>query len=214
MMSIRESFNKEQAHRLLTENNFFCDEDLWDVLDYADDDAYKYIYNNRANYASYIHYLLEPTDFVPPRSKMIVREMTDKDMKDMEAEQTSAKKREFDHLWISIEKTIGDRPYDDIDKMHDDAWDALQNVRTRMTAYLSKKNAKYVPPSARSSTDPVFDKLDKELDECKRVYEEIEKQVEEADKKYLADKKDEHYQKWLLSVQVETVVISENLAKE
>jgi len=126
--------------------------------------------------------------------------MTDKDIKDDEAARISAKKREFEALWIDIEESIGDRPYGDIDQEYDDSWEKLQDVRQRMTNYLSKKNGKYVAPSSRSKSDDGLDKLEKEMEACKQMYHAIEKRIEEADKKYLAEKKDEYYQRWLLSV--------------
>lgn len=200
MASIRESFNTEQADRLLMENNFLDENDLWDVIQYADDSAFEYIYANRKKYATNIQYLIEPEDRIPPRIKVVVRDMTDKDIKDDAAARISAKKREFEDLWMDIEESIGDRPYGDIDQEYDDSWEKLQDVRQRMTTYLSKKSGKYVAPSSRSKSDDALDKLEKEMDACKQTYHAIEKRIEEADKKYLAEKKDEYYQRWLLSV--------------
>lgn len=200
MTSIRESFNKEQADRLLTANNFFCEEDLWDILDYADDEAYDYIYANRNKYDSHIHYLLEPKDFIPPRVKMTVRNMTDKDMSDIAKEERTANIRKFEEVWKTMKDEIPERPHGDIDDEYDDAWDKLSSIRDRVTAYLSKKTGKYVAPGSRPKGDSALEKLEAELDECKNAYNDLEKRIEEADEKYLADKKNECFEEWLLQL--------------
>lgn len=199
MASIRESFNKEQAHALLTANNFLCDEDLWDVIEYADNEAYDFIYNNRNSYCSMIQYLLEPKDFIP--SKLRVLELTDADMVKIENDRKAAAIKEFDVLWDStLKKDLPGRPRDDLDDDLDDAWDDLTQARNRMTAYLNKKNTKYVPPSARTKSDPAQEKIEKDIEDCKTAFNNIEKRISEADDKYIADKKDEFFRNWLYSV--------------
>lgn len=199
MTSIRETFTLEQADRLLTENTFFCDEDLWDVIEYADDEAYEFIYKNRSKYAGEIQYLLEPKDFIPPAVKMSVREMTDKDMVDLERARRAILIASLEDTWSKMDKP--ERPHDELDQAADEAWEKLTAIRNRISEQMSnKKPSKYVPPSQRGKpavSTQIDATLEQEFEECKKQYEEIEKRIESADKKYIADKKNEFFSQYV-----------------
>lgn len=196
------AFNEfEQVDSALANGRFRREESLRDILDHMTYPTLEKVYENRHRYPANVHYLLEPCDFCekPRNMKMQVVDMTDRDAYAFQQQLIDDMKARFEIYWKGMEDTISDRPFDELDDELDEAWDKLVEARERMTEYLGSKKKAYVPPSMRGKTqvDPQEAKLEREVDECKKRFEELEKRNIQADEQYLANKKDEHYQTWL-----------------
>lgn len=202
--SVIASYNMDEAHDLLARNNFMSDEDIWDVIFAADEPAWEFIYDNRTNYAKNIREMIEPRDARMDLSKMnikmVVRDLTDADMLSIAASRKAMKRQEFETEWDELKKAIPCRPEDELDGELDDAWMDLMESKKRMTEYVTKKKGKYVAPSSRNAMDPEQAKIEKEIDTRQKVFDDLEKRILEADKKYYEEKKNEHFEAWLCDV--------------
>lgn len=196
------SFKNHNTDAILMANEFLDDEGIYELLQNADDDTWNYIYENREKYDHTIRVMIEPYDYLPMPDKVKMRllEMTDEDMDRLERERLVEKKKEFDSYWETIKHTIPERPCDQLDDELDDAWDKLSKAKLRMTVYLDKKKTKYVPPSARKMVDPEQQEIEDDIDAYKKLFDDIEKRISEADDKYVADRKNECFEEWLFKL--------------
>ena len=187
--------------QLLLANTFLEDEDIWHTLDDADRDSWNYICANINKYPHRVQTIFNPSYFMPDKSKfkMKVVELTDETEAAMRVKLKAAKAKEFDAVWAAISENI-ERPVDILDEELDDAWNALSAARDRMTIYLEKKKSRYVPPSARRTVDEEQKEIEDDIAECKAAFDEIENRIAAADKVYLAKKKDERFEEWLLQM--------------
>lgn len=195
--TILETYTKDETNSLLLADRFLHDEDIQHLLDYADQEAWDYVYANRNKYSHRIRRLIEPRDFYPSNFKMKLRDMTDKDMEDIKNQRDAQKIAEMEKRWESIKDNISERPVDELDDELDDAWEALSAAKDRMTEYLARKKKTYVPPSARRVVDEEQQEIEEEIAECQKEFNAIEKRIEKADSEYLSKKKDEYFQKWM-----------------
>jgi len=187
--------------QLLLANNFLEDEDIWHMLDDADCDSWNYICANINKYPHRIQTIFNPSYFMPDKSKfkMKVVELTDETEAAMRCKLKAEKAKEFDAVWEAISENI-ERPVDDLDDELDDAWNALSAARDRMTMYFEKKKSRYVPPSARRTVDDEQKEIEEDIAECKANFDDIENRILAADKAYIAKKKDERFEEWLLQM--------------
>lgn len=202
MTTVKNPFQRDNVDALLLANAFLEDEEIWDLLYDADQEAWDYVHANIEKYPHRVRVILNPNYWVPDKKKlkMKVVELTDESEARMNVKTRVAKMREFEPVWESMKETISERPIDEMDDELDDAWQALSAARDRMTEYLSKKKSKYVPPSARKTVDDEQQEIEDEIAECKKEFDNIEKRIEEADKEYLEKKKNEAFEEWLLKV--------------
>lgn len=197
--TILETYTKDEVHDLLMKNDFTDDESIWYVLQYADQEAWDYVYENRKMYAHRIRTLIEPYDFLPDRNKIKMRhrEMTDEDLANAGKEYRATKMKEFEIHWNTIKGSIPDRPHSELDDEFDDAWNILSAARDKITAYTEKRRGAYVAPTARSVIPQELQELESDFNQCKKNYDKIEKLINRADEEYIAKKKDEHFEDWL-----------------
>lgn len=199
--TIQECYFDNEIDSVLIPDEFLDEERIQEVLNATTDLAWAHVNANKKKYSPRIRMMIDRKDFRPSsKIKMIVREMTDKDIENIRKERMASKMKEFDDKWEEIRKTLPARPMDDLDDAYDDAWQSLSAARDRMTAYLSKKNGRYVPPSARKNVDPEEVAIEKDINECKKEFEETEKRISEAEDKYWEVKKNECFQDWLCQV--------------
>lgn len=170
------------------------DETAQGILDGCTQEAWDHVCANKEKYPSNIRLLIEP---FRPKTKMRVLELTDQLEEQLKREAKATRMKEFEVQWNMIKKSIPDRPMDDLDDELDDAWSHLSVAKSRMTEYLERKNKKYVPPSARRAVDPELAEIETEISECQGIFNAIEKRIHEADEKYMAQKKNELFEKWL-----------------
>ncbi len=195
-------FPHDDVDALLLANNFLEDEEIWDLIQNADQQTWDYVHENWQKYPHRVQTILNPTYFMPDRSKLKMRvvELTDESMALMEAKLRASKMKEFNVYWETIQGEF-ERPVDSLDDELDDAWQALSAAKDRMTEYLAKKKTRYVPPSARKTGDDEQKEIEDEISECKKQFEDVEKRIDAADAEYLEKKKNERFEKWLLEVQ-------------
>lgn len=193
-----ETFDTDEVNVMLRDESL-TDEEIWDVIDLADQEAWENICKNITKFPARVQNYVSPGHTFP-RKKRRLNDLTDEIMEDMEKERNAEKIREFEAHWETIKKTIPERPIDSLDDEYDDAWNALSAARDRMTAYVAKKKGKYLPPSMREAMDVEQKEIDDEIRECKREYEKIEKRICAADEEYMSKKKDELLKEWLLTM--------------
>lgn len=200
--TIEECYRDDEIDAVLIPDEFLDEESIQEALDACTIEAWDYVRANRHQYSMRIRKLIEPNDFRPSlkKTKMKIREMSDKDIETQERLYREKKMKEFEPKWEEIQKNLPDRSEDELDDQLDEAWDALNAARNRMTEYLEKRKKKYIPSYARKEMDEEQEEIEEEINECEAAYDEIEKRISEADKKYFEEKKNEYFEKWLLQV--------------
>lgn len=202
--TIQECYWDNEIDSVLIPDEFLDEERIQEVLDACTEEAWAYVYANRAKYSTRIRKMIEPADYFPNTSKFKLRvsDLTDEMVLRLEAEKIAAKKREFEeNVFPSLEDTISDRPHNDVDEEADVAWEKLTKAKKRMTEFMAKKKHKYVPPSARQSVDPEQQEIEDDISACEKEFDECEKRISEEDKKYYDEKKNELFQNWLRQMQ-------------
>ena len=138
------------------------DEHLWDLIEYADNDALVKMFENRHMYSSEIQYAIDPVDFIPPKVKMRVVELTDAEMAKMNAKNEERMKREMEEAWEQARSNMN-RPLGELDEEEDIIITRYSDAEMALNLHTNKKAAKYVAPSARGRQDPEKDRLVKML---------------------------------------------------
>lgn len=196
--TIQECFWDDEIDSVLIPDRFLDEERIWEVLCCCTEEAWEHVYKNRTKYSMRIRQMIEPADF-RPEVKMVVREMTDKDMEAIAKQRDAELKREFEEtVWPKMRDEIGEHEATQIDRDLDEADYNLHMAKRRMTEYLAKKSKKYVPPSARKGVvDSALLDIEKHIAECEDRRAELEKRIDELEKKLDEEKKDECFQEWL-----------------
>ena len=164
------------------------------ILDACTQEAWEHVCANKDKYPNNIRLLIEP---YRPKTKKRVVDLTDELQERLEKERKMAKMKEFDLMWEMTRKSVPERSADELDDELDDAWSHLCQAKSTMTEYLERKNKRYVPPSARRASDPELTEIEREISECQDIFNAIEKRIHERDEKYMAQKKNELFEKWL-----------------
>ena len=200
--SLYDSYNTETVNQLLARDWFINEDDILDVIDASDKNAYNYLYNNRSNYSKRIHQLIEPDDFRFPIEKLNIRvvNITEPMMKNIETEHKKTVSEMFERKWIEHSKNIQDRTIGTVDTDLDNAWDKFCQAKESLAKYVANPNAKkYISPSSRGKE--VIDNKQKELEEVVRnaenEYDLAQKRVDDADEEYWNTKKSEYGATWM-----------------
>jgi hypothetical protein len=200
--SLYDSYNTETVNQLLTRDWFIDENDILDVIDASDKNAYDYLYNNRSKYSKRIHQLIEPDDFRFPIEKLNIRvvNITEPMMKNIETEHKKTVSEMFERKWIEHSKNIQDRTIGTVDTDLDNAWDKFCEAKESLAKYVANPNAKkYISPSSRGKE--VIDNKQKELEEVVRnaenEYDLAQKRVDDADEEYWNTKKSEYGATWM-----------------
>jgi hypothetical protein len=170
------------------------DETALGILDACTQEAWDHVCANKDKYPHNIRLIIEP---YRPKTKKRVVELTDQLEEQLKKEKKTSRMKEFEVQWAMLKTSIPDRPMDELDDELDDAWSHLSVAKSSMTEYLDRKNKKYVPPSARRVSDPELTEIEREISECQDIFNAIEKRIQEEDEKYMAQKKNELFEKWL-----------------
>lgn len=200
--SLYDSYDTETVNQLLTRDWFINEDDILDVIDSADKNAYDYLYKNRSKYSKRIHQLIEPDDFRFPIEKLNIRvvNITESMMKNIETEHKKTVSDMFERKWIEHSKDIQDRTIGTVDTDLDNAWDKFCQAKESLAKYVANPNAKkYISPSSRGKE--VIDNKQKELEEVVRnaenEYDLAQKRVDDADEEYWNTKKSEYGATWM-----------------
>lgn len=200
--SFYDSYDSKTTDELLTRDWFMDHDTIVDVLDCADENAWNYVYENRAKYSTRIRMLIEPDDYRVPLEKLKIRlvDITDPMMEKIEVNQRKKNDELFEKDWVEYSKSIQDRGFSDEDSDLDNAWDNFCRAKDRLTKYLEKPNAKkYVTPGSRKDTyvDPKQAELEEAIRISENEYDLAQKAVDQVDTIYWGRKKMEFRKKWL-----------------
>lgn len=199
--SILESFDAKTADALLTRNWFMDDQHLYDVIDYADEDAWDFIYKNRNKYATKIREYIEPNDYRIPVEKLRIkiRDLTDKEWDKINREKETKLETQFEKDWITYSENISDRPMGYLDQDLDDAWERFGHAKEKLTKYLASRTKTYLAPSLRGKeiVDPKQKEIEDHIREMENEYDALQKEIEEADSAYWEAKKNEYRITWM-----------------
>lgn len=197
--TIQECYWDDEIDSVLIPDEFQDEESIHEALNACTQEAWDHVYANRAKYSTRIRSIIEPKDYYP-KTKMVVREMTDDDMIQIEVDRLAGKKAEFEGIWNIVKTDIPDRSFERVDDDADMAWDALTKAKHRMTVFMTKKNGRYIPPSSRKVVDPEQQEIEDDIAECEKKFAECEKRISDADNEYWDEKKNECFQEWLREV--------------
>lgn len=194
MAQIFNKFTAPYVDYCLQNNEFLDDNHLWDLLEYADDDALAYVYKNRHKYSGEIQYLIEPADFIPSKVKTRTVELTSAEMDKINAKNDARVKREMEEAWEKLRSNTN-RPLSDLDTEEMMANAAHSNAQFYLRTYVNKKGTTYVAPSARGRPDPEKERLEKRVEETARALDEARKRISHADEEFFTRMKDEFFSK-------------------
>lgn len=197
-----EWYDRKVTDLLLTRDWFVDEEEIDEVLDSADQDAWDWIYANRKKYSTRIRMLIEPDDYLFPLDKLKIGvvDLSDSMMEKFESDQKKKVDQAFEKDWIKHSKTIQDRGFDDVDSDLDDAWDNFCRARNTLAKYIEKPNSKkYVAPGNRDkeTTDPKQLALENVVRTMENEYDSAQKAVDDTDSVYWELKKNEYRKTWM-----------------
>ena len=196
-----QSYGRERLNEVLTRDAFLDQDDIWDTLYAADQDAWDWVYQNRYRYSNRIRDIIEPNDFMIPTKKLKFRvvELSDKDMHKMELEQQKKADEAFESDWIEYSKDVPDRSLGSIDTTLDNAWESFCRAKDALTKYLESSSKKYVAPSARvkNSVTPKQTELENHIRKMETEYDIAHKVVDDEDRHYWECRKDEYRKIWM-----------------
>lgn len=192
MAQILNKFTAPYVDECFRKNEFLDDNHLWDLIDYADSDALAFMFNNRHRYSGEIQYTIDPADFIPPKVKMRVVEISDKEMDKINAENEARMKREMEEAWERKRSNMS-RPLGDLDTEELMAQSRYGHAEQALRLYMRDRSARYVAPSARGRPDAEKERLEKRLAHATLELEEIRKRISQANEEYYAQKKDEFF---------------------
>jgi hypothetical protein len=195
-------YDRETMDMLLTRDWFVDDDTIEDVLNCADEDAWNWIYENRAKYSTRIRMWIEPEDYQFPVEKLKIRvvELTDKMIAQMESEKKKKTEEAFEKDWVEYAKTLENRPVHPIDSQLDHAWEKITFAKAALQKYLEKPAArKYVAPSARGTVpaDTKETELNAAIQKAENEYEKLQEEEKQVDTLYWTDKRDDYRKIWM-----------------
>ena len=191
---IDEWYEPELVDHLLMRNWFLSVDDIIEVLEKADEDAWNYVYENRMKYATRIRELIEPRDYAPPLKKMKLHvvELTDKMARDMASKETKEREERENVEWKQyvLDNRL-ERPSMSCDNEAEDLFGELLRTEVELEKYLKNRKVKYVAPSMRSSQpmDPKEKEYRDKLDSLKTELNTAEENILKQDELWLANKK-------------------------
>ena len=191
---IDEWYEPELVDYLLMRNWFLSVDDIMEVLEKADEDAWNYVYDNRAKYATRIRELIEPLDYAPPLKKLKMRvvNLTDKMAKDIEEKEAKEREERENAAWKQyvLDNRL-ERPSMSCDNEAEDLFGKLLRTEVELENYLKNRKVKYVAPSMRSSQpmDPKEKDYRDELETIKTELKNAEDYLVKQDELWLANKK-------------------------
>lgn len=196
-------YDREMMDTILTRNEFVDDELIMDFLDCASQEAWNWVYENRAKYSENIRMLIEPHDFRFPVDKLMIRvvDLTDKDWSKLELEREKAIEETFEKDWVKYASTLQDRALTTVDSELDDAWEKFCTAKETYTKHIERPaSKKYVAPSSRGTTDARVDELKEDIVVAENEYDLAQKAVEDADEFYWATQRSQYRKTWVPSV--------------
>jgi hypothetical protein len=184
-------FDIKTTDSLLSRNWFYHTQDIVDVLNSADEDAWAYIYKHRSKYSPNIRQLIEPNDY-RIHSNLRVVELTDIMMFRMEKE----RKDQCMADWIQEIKNISPRPHDETDRQLRQAHRACEDAKKSLSDYLEKQTKKYKSPMAKLLVDPKQKALEESIVTLKNEFEKANDIVISENMKYLEEKRRDFESSW------------------
>jgi hypothetical protein len=207
---IDEWYETDLVDFLLKRDWFLDVDDILEVVNLADQDAWNYIYKNRTSYSNRIRHVIEYRDFLVHPSKLTMRcvDYTDDMYTRRNADILARQKQAFEKSWEIYSATLPERCLESIDSQLDDVWRDLQLAKDNLKNYNEKKPKKYVPPSMRGKEvpDEMQVKLTNAITELETDFNTITKAVADADKSYTDNKKDEYHSYWVSTMQAEDYI--------
>jgi hypothetical protein len=187
---------------LLTRDWFIDEDEIDELLDSADEDAWEWVYANRKKYSTRIRMLIEPDDYRVPVEKLKIRlgDLTDSMMEKIELDQKKKLDEAFEKDWVEHSKSIQDRGFSNVDSNLDDAWDNFCRARNVLTKYIEKPTAKkYVAPSIRDKEiiDSKRAELESIVHDMENEYDAAQKLVDDTDFVYWELEKNEYRKIWM-----------------
>lgn len=192
MAQIFNKFTAPYVDQCFRNNEFLDDNHLWDLIDYADNDALAFMFNNRHRYSGEIQYTIDPVDFIPPKVKMRVVYLSEKEMDKITAQNEARMKREMEEAWERKRSNMS-RPLSDLDTDELMAQSRYDHAEQALRLYTRDRSAHYVAPSARGRPDAEKERLEKRLAAATLEIEDFRKRISQANDDYFARKKDEFF---------------------
>jgi len=186
-----DSYNYAKTHELLNREWFGDRDDIREILDRADEDAWERVLSNRNSYPLDVQgaigsYLSKPHN---------VRDISDKEMELIKANKKAQSHSRFEKAWEEKSKSLPSRPLSDVDTVNDDAWVKLVAVKAEMARYVATR--KYL---ARGSTDTLLKTWEEKVKVAENEYEQTSKEVAARDVKFRDNQKDDFYKSWLFEL--------------
>ena len=179
-------YDQATMDTLLSRDEFVEDDMIDEVLDCAGEEAWEWIYANRAKYSQRVRMRIEPEDFRPPVEKLKVKvvELTDKEWDRVKEVRRKLIEECFERDWLEYSSTLPDRFMGAVDSYLDDAWDKLSAAKNAYMNY-SEQGAvkkKYVAPGSKSkpTVDANQEVLKKDVEEAENEYDLAQKAVGES----------------------------------
>jgi predicted mannosyl-3-phosphoglycerate phosphatase (HAD superfamily) len=183
-----DSYNYAKTHELLNREWFGDRDDIREVLDRADQDAWEKVLANRMLYPLDVQGAIGSYIVKPHK----VRDISDKELKILQEKKKEQVQERFEKAWEECVKTLPGRTLSDVDTANDDAWTAVATAKASLAKYLATR--KYV---ARGSTDVLLKTHEEKVKEAETEYARTSKEVELCDAKFRDSQKHKFYENWV-----------------
>lgn len=177
--------DKDTLDFLLKRDWFVDDEAILEELDWADQEAWDYVCENRESYSERVRECIWRTQY-PVKTRL--SDLTDEEVRKMEVRRLIELENRFEDVWKSEKENVPERPYGDIDSQLDDAWASL--------AAAKNESRSYMPPSRIRAMNERIETLENE-------FERLHKLVEQADSDYVSKYKDDFKFTWMRDMQTQ-----------
>jgi hypothetical protein len=202
---IWDNFDINTVDELLTRDWFVDEDSIRYVIQYANQEAWEFIYANRRKYSMRIREIIEPRDYQvsPEKLRIKVRSVSDKEWYERIRASQRKLNDKFEIDWTKYSECVPDRPLLEVDSLLDDAWDRLVKTKDKLTKYIASGSKTYVSPSMRGKKeveDPKQTVIENEIRSMENEYDKIQKLVEQSDSKYWETQKNDYRKKWVPSL--------------
>ena len=190
--------DRETTDTLLLQDWFADTQEIVDILELADHNAWMYVCKNRQRYSRRIQDVIASYGIISKiPTKLRVVDLTDEEMYLIERHRANKHDQAFEICWAEELKVLPPRPLGDIDILLDTTGEALCNAKDMIANHLKSKKKKYVPPGAQAIVDPKHKRLEDLVRTLENEYTVLKDSIKRLDSIYRESKKDEYRELWM-----------------
>lgn len=183
-----DSYNFQKTDMLINREWFGDRDDIREILDRADQDAWEKVNLNIKKYPAEVQDAIR--SYYSPFHN--VKDITDKQFENIQKNRRALSNARFEAAWEKVKGDLPTRPLTDVDTENDEAWNQVTVAKMALQTHMA--NRKY---KAKGTTDAKLKVLEDKIKEAETEYERTNKDVAWWDERFTANQKSEFYKEWV-----------------